>query len=119
MTQSQTTPKLKTEWSSKDFTTVQKAISNYFRKTFVNCMHDDIQGKLSAAHTFNQYDQLFGLAYTSSSLFAMYSICNTEVYFDYGKQWNFECFGLAEGNSGFVYALLHDKNENEIYFPIN
>lgn len=112
-------PNLKIEWSAKDFKTVETAIAAYFRKTYVSCLHDDATGKLCAAKSFNQYDSIFGFAYTSTSMFAMYSICNTEVYFDYAKQWHFVCFGLADGNSGFVYALLHDEDENEIYFPIN
>lgn len=118
MTNTITAPALKSEWSAKDFKTVETAIAAYFRKTFVNCLHKDVQGSLSSARTFSQYDTLFGFAYTSSSSFAMYSICNTEVYFDYAKQWHFVCFGLA-ANTGFVYALLHDAEENEIYFPIN
>lgn len=109
-------PKLKKEWTPQDFKTVEKAIFNYFKRTYITTMHD---APLYSIRNFNDVDSCLGLAYTSTSSFAMYSICNTEAYFDYGKQWNFVCFGLAEGNSGFVYALIHDENENEIYFPIN
>lgn len=116
-TQTQTiAPDLKKEWTPQDFKTVEKAILSYFKRQYVTTMHNVNTWNLKS---FKDIDDSFGLAYTSTSSFAMYGICNTEVYFDHAKQWHFVCFGLAEGHSGFVYALLHDKEENEIYFPIN
>ncbi len=115
----ETAPNLKTTWEPNNFITVNRAIKNYIRTHYLTAMHENVQQNLGTAISFEQISDLLGLAYTSSSTFAMYSICNTELYFDFGQQWHFVCFGLAEGNSGFVYALLHDKEENEIYFPIN
>lgn len=116
MTTTIISPKLKSEWTKSDFKTVEKAISDYFKRTYVTTLHNV---DTWSSKSFSHFAEVFGLAYTSSSSFAMYSICNTEVYFDYGKHWHFECFGLAEGHSGFVYALLRDNEENEIYFQIN
>lgn len=110
------TPTLKKQWTPAQLKIVETAIFNYFKRAFHETMHDVNIGQ---ARSFGQINNALGLTYTSTSSFAMLSICNTEVYFDYGKQWHFVCFGLAEGNSGFVYALIHDAEENEIYFPIN
>lgn len=109
-------PKLKKEWTPENFKTVEKAITDYFKRTYVTT---EPNVALFSIRSFRDVDNCLGLAYTSSSSFAMYGVCNTQAYFDYGKHWHFVCFGLAEGNSGFVYALLHDNDENEIYFPIN
>ena len=70
-----------------------------------------------SCQTFAQYDKILGFAYTSSSSFAMYGICNTNLFLDAEHKYKIEFFALGAG--GFVYAICWDKNENEIIFPIN
>ena len=102
------------DWTPQQFKIVEDAILKYFQRTYLATLHNV---PLYSVKTFKDLDNCLGLAFTSTSLFAMYSICNTQVYFDYDKKWDFNCFGLA--SNSFVYALLYDENENEIFFPIN
>lgn len=105
---------LLTEWNADQFKTVKKAILSYFKSRKFETLHNV---NLSNIRTFNDLDNILGMAYTSTSSFAMYSICNTEVYFDDNAIYNIICFGLS--TDGLVYCLLYDLNESELLFPIS
>ena len=102
------------EWTPQLFKTVEKGINNWMNSRYFETLHDV---NLWSCKTFNQHSDALGLAYTSSSMCAMYSICNTELYFDAAKVWKVEHFCLGAG--GFVYVICNDKDENELIFNIN
>ncbi len=92
------------EWNPKQFTKVNKAITKHFKGKAITTLH----GLIIGGNNIKKIADQFGLAYTSSSMCAMYSICNTEVVFS--GQWKYEHFVL--GKDGIVYAMLGDKDEN-------
>jgi hypothetical protein len=105
------------EWTPAQFKTVEKAISKYLNSRYFETHHTPDATPFYASKTFADFDKILGFAYTSSSSFAMYSICNTNLYFDTDHKWNVEMFAMS--TDGFVFAILWDKDENEIIFPIN
>lgn len=66
-------------------------------------------GLHTRTHSFEAIYNILGLAYTSSSSFAMYSICNVELKYD--EQYKYQWFAI--GLDGKYYAGLWDKDENE------
>jgi len=57
-----------------------------------------------------------GLAYTSSSSYAGYWVCNTEAYND--KFPGYHYIGFALSSDGKGYAILWNEKENEIIIPL-
>ena len=104
---------LQTELTDKQIKSLEKSILKHFKE---NGRFDRFD-KMVMIDTVAQMNDFLGLAYTSSSSFAMLSICNTEVFFDLQKKYNYVCFGMDENTLKFV-ALLHDAEENELYINI-
>lgn len=104
-------PRFRLEWSERDFTNIQKAITAHFKRTGIN-----LEKGQYILRTWQGIDQTLGLAYTSSSSYAMYSVCNVNAYLDFGHKYRYVCFGIDLHHSN--YAILWDKDENEIIIPI-
>ena len=94
------------EWTPANFSGMDLAIAKHFKHGVFNT-HRGTHFLIGAG--IRAIDRLLGLAYTSSSSFAMYSICNVELKYD--EQFNYIGFGIS-GDSKY-YAILWDKDENE------
>jgi hypothetical protein len=104
-------PVFKQDWTEQDFRTVKNAI----RRHLIGKELDTHKGKF-IAHTFEQLDNILGLAYTSSSSYAMYGICNVHLKHPFYPEYRYFCFALA--TDGTPYAELWDKDENELYIKL-
>lgn len=102
----------KKELTDKDIKHLQAKIY----KHFTDNARIDRHNKMVMARNFNELDNYLGLAYTSSSSFAMLSVCNEEVYLDTEKQYSYNCFGID--NNGFAFACCDDSEENSLYIFI-
>lgn len=101
------------EWTPAQFKAIEKAISRHFSFKQIRTLH----GNYPAFYMgFKALGEIMGLAYTSSSSYAGYWICNTEVYNDKYPGYNY--MGFAISTKGKYYAILWDKNENEIILPL-
>lgn len=101
------------EWTTEQFKMMEQAIRSHFKSTKIRTSHGD--------HFFNypkfsKLGEVFGLAYTSSGIWACYGICNTQVYFDYDNIFSYSYFTIGE--DGLPYAILQDKHENELTIPL-
>lgn len=92
--------KLIGEWKDSDFKKVHSAISRHFGRSYDYCSN------------------WMGLTYTSSSSCAGEWVCNGEDYKS-KKFPEYQYIGFGVGNDGNVYAILWDKDENEILQKIN
>lgn len=95
----------KDEWTPKDFTGIEKAIARHFKGKVLHTHKDSFY----YAGCFHSLDCILGLAYTSSSSFALYGICNVELKYD--ETYNYQFFAISGDNK--YYAILWDKDENE------
>lgn len=94
-----------------------KRLKNIILRHFSTNLRYDRFNKMIAANNFKELDENLGLAYTSSSSFAMLGICNTEVYLDMEKKYIYNCFGVDE--FGFAVAVCHNKeDDSELYIHI-
>ena len=89
---------LKKEWADYDFKKVQRKIAIHFFKSYDYC------------------NNWLGLAFTSSSDVAAYWVCNIDL--TSGKYPNYKYIGFAMDENEKVYAILWDKDENEILQPL-
>ena len=101
------------EWTPEQFKAIEKAISKHFSFKQLRTLHGNYPAYYMG---FKALDQIIGLAYTSTSSFAGYWPCNTEVYND--KYPGFHYSGFAINNEGKCFAILDDKDENEIILPL-
>jgi len=104
-------PMLK-DWSTEQFKAIDKAIVKHFKGR-------DIQTHTGAQNfsnclplKFSDIDNALGLAYTSTGMFACYGVCNVEAYFDRDKIYQYSYFTI--GTNGVFYAILQDRDENEL-----
>ena len=106
------------EWTPAQFKTVQKAITRFINSRYWETYHsrDADPFIIAQAKKFKQIADILGLAYTSSSDFAGYWACNTQLYLDNGHKWHL--VGFAHDKNTFTHAIFNDDEENEITFPI-
>lgn len=106
------------EWTQPQFRNAEKQITKFIRSRYFETHHspDADPFIIAQAKTFNAITEILGLAYTSSSSSAMYSVCNTELYLDAEQKFSVNHF--TQDAAGFVYAICWDKNENEIILPL-
>jgi hypothetical protein len=64
-------PQFKKEWTPTDFKTVESAIAKHFKGDY------DTHHGPAHLNGIKSIEKVLGLAYTSSSSYAMYNICNT------------------------------------------
>jgi hypothetical protein len=98
----------KKEWTREDFTKVDRKLRQYFcGKSFRN--HT---GKIERVPTDkNGFECCLGLPYTSSGIFACYSLsCNTNLFWD--EKYYFDYAVIREYDNK-VCLILSDSEENE------
>ncbi len=105
------------EWTNPQFKNAEKIIVKWINSRFFETHHSQGATPFCNAKTFSAISSILGLAYTSSSQFAGYWVCNTELYLDAAKK--YEISGFVQDKSGFVYAYCADKKENELLIPLN
>jgi hypothetical protein len=96
------------EWTPEQFTQMQKAIVKHFKGKKLHTHH----GNHWPQRTFKQIDEIFGLAYTSTSKCAMYGVCNTNVFLDLEQNWKYSYFAI--GTDGNTYAICENIEETEL-----
>lgn len=96
------------EWTPEQFNAMDKAIRKHFWKRSLNTYHGLHYGR---RWTFDELDNILGLAYTSTGIWACYGVCNTEAYYKGNKSLWYSYFTI--GTDGNFYAILQDKDENE------
>jgi hypothetical protein len=106
----------KTEWSDSDFKLVKKRVLSFLQSRHNKSAKFPQGIPLSGTSNFKQFADFFGFAYTSSSSYAMYCLCNDELFLDVNQLYKIEFFGMDMG--GFVYAICWDKDENELVINI-
>jgi hypothetical protein len=98
------------DWTSDQFSIVEKAIARHFSNKVIKTLHGNHQPR---RHSFNSIGEILGLAYTSSSNYAGYWVCNTDAYNDKYPGYNYIGFAMSKVENK-CYAILWDKDENEI-----
>jgi len=101
------------EWKPEHFKSMQKAIVNHFKGKYFSGRYYHFQPEL---RTFPRLAEIFGFAYTSSSLYAGYWVCNDEITTSKIAPYHYVGFALSSENKAF--ALLRDDKENDIYLPL-
>lgn len=101
------------EWDANQFKAIEKAISRHFSGKPMQTE----QGNYPAMFlTFAAVADRIGLAYTSSSSYAGYWVCNAAPINP--KYPNYRYIGFAISTDGKYYAILWDKDESEIIIHI-
>lgn len=108
----------KKEWTAADFKQVQKRICNWIASRHFETHHSPEADPftIAGARSFAAIDNILGLAYTSTGIWACYGVCNTRLFLDAGHKFSADYFTIDR--YGFVYAVCQDDAENEIYIPI-
>ena len=101
------------EWSEDQFKAMQRAIVRHFQDRDINTSHGNYK---PGFRSFEALGEIMGFAYTSSSSYAGYWICNTDV--KSGRYDGFHYVGFAITTDNKPYAILWDKYENEILQPL-
>lgn len=91
------------EWNRNQFNAINRAITWHFGNQLIQTQSGPVHLMRQLAHIQN----VLGLAYTSSSSYAMYSICNVQA--KYRKDWNYDHFAIAE--NGRFYAIVRKEND--------
>lgn len=105
---------MKTSWSEQELRKVISTIRMWVNSRKFTTMH---YGVLSYVRTVPELEYLLGLPYTSSGRAACVGITNTELYLDDSRLWVVYCFEMDD--YGVIYAVCHDRDDNEILIPIN
>ncbi len=109
-------PKFLPEWNSAQFDAMDKAIERHFKGKTLNTHKGEIANTSVLDNTFSHLETVLGLAYTSSSSYAGYWICNVTLYLDADKRWQYSAFAI--GTDGKFYATIQDKYENEFIIEL-
>ena len=102
-----TSKDMKSEWNDKDTDIVDGIIKNLFRMKTLT----DHRGQKHKLSTMASIDNFLGLAYTSSSSFAMYGNTNTRFCLDSEEVYNIDCFGLGHDNCVYIWCTDYEENE--------
>jgi hypothetical protein len=98
------------EWNADQFKAMRAAILKHFRGRTIVCESGTTQRVTMSNYAV--IDSTFGLAYTSSGLFACYGVCNCQPLFDADGIYSYCYFTIGE--DGNYYAILQDNDENEL-----
>jgi hypothetical protein len=105
------------EWDKSQFKTAEKIITKWINSRFFESHHTPNKNPFIEGKSFKAIAGVLGLAYTSTSSFAAYWVCNTVLYLDAEQKYQID--GFAQEKSGFVYAYCMDKDENDLLIPLN
>lgn len=108
-------PTLLKEWNVKQHSNIRRAIVAHFMKVG-EIRTSSGHRTLHIPYSFTQVDNFLGLAYTSSSNYAGLWVCNVEAISERYPLYHY--VGFAIGEDGKYYAVLWDKDENEILQPL-
>lgn len=105
------------EWTPEQFKAMNKAIAQHLNSR-VFLRYSDGAGMHTTRiyKSFNQIDNILGLAYTSSGIWACYGVCNVQAWFDMDNVYQYSYFTIGE--CGRYYAVLQDINENELVIEL-
>ena len=98
----------KQEWNDNEFKQVKKAVLKHFKGLVITQAGEHAQPIKSVITNYTDLDNLLGLAYTSTSIYAILGICN--------KVYKYELFCISL--DGTIYAECWDKKEKNIYIKI-
>lgn len=101
------------QWTPAQFKTMKTAISRHFSNKYFSGRNMHFQ---PMPRTFENIDSIAGLAFTSSSSYAGYWVCNDEIVCSKYAGYKYIGFAMTEGNTPF--AILWDASENEIITPL-
>lgn len=102
------------EWTEEQFSAMKRMIVKHFNaRRPIRTLHGTYN---SLMWGFKPIDEILGLAYTSTGVWACYGVCNTACYFDLHNTYQYSYFVI--GNDGNFYAILQDKEENELIIPL-
>lgn len=106
---------LKKEWSEIETELVIRAIRRYCNSR-IFYTHE---GRLPRLMNNKQTENVLGLAYTSSGIYAGLWVNNVELYLDAKKQYTIH--GFAMDNYGRIYAVCssHNCNAEDLFIIIN
>lgn len=96
-------------WTPRQFEYMERKISAHFSYKPMQTLHGNYPEMYLG---WQAVSERLGLAYTSSSSYAGYWVCNTEVYNSKFPGYHYTGFALSSNGKG--YAILWDKDENEI-----
>ena len=105
------------DWTPKQFDLMQRAIKRYFTRSACTLKTNNGIVMFSILDNYDSIADVLGLAYTSSSSMAGLWICNVDAEHIY-KYEGYRYIGFVMDNDCNAYALLWDKDENEIQVPI-
>lgn len=103
------------EWTPTQFTAMQRAILNHFKGKTIQTHREPVYFP-NIGLRFNNIDNVLGLAYTSTGIWACYGVCNTSPYFDLHNIYQYSYFVMDQ--KGKCYAILQDKDENELIISL-
>lgn len=101
------------EWTEPQFKSMKASIVRHFKNKYFSGRYYDFQPMY---RRFPVLDEIMGLAYTSSSEYAGYWICNDEIVTSKHAPYKYIGFAMGEDQKG--YAVLWDKDENELIIPL-
>ena len=101
------------EWTKEQFKAIEKAIARHFNNRE---LHTNKGEFLKYHRTFKMLAEIVGFAYTSSSSYAGYWVCNVELRYNQAPDFKYIGFAIDEANK--YYAILWDKDENEILIEL-
>lgn len=99
------------EWTPAQFKQVEKAIAKHFRSNVYQYGKPGETYRPLIVYTFGQFDAIVGLAYTSTSMCALYGVCNVDLKANDTHSFRF----FAINDAGQVVAVAEDENENPLY----
>ena len=103
------------EWTPEQFKAMDKAILKHFANAYLRYSTGAGEER-RPIWKFSQLDNILGLAYTSSGVWACYGICNVSAWFDEDNIYKYDYFTIGE--DGKFYAVLTDNNENELVIKL-
>jgi len=101
---------MKKQWNDAEFKAAKRAILRHFKGELIT---------LHGTHfvtSYGQLDNILGLAYVSTGMYAILGICNTSVWLDLERKYKYEMICISE--DGRIFAECWDAEENEIYIQI-
>lgn len=101
------------EWLAADFIKMKQAIVRHFTHNPISISGE--VPRMLYKPAFGMVDKILGLAYTSSSSCAMYSVCNVDLRYSDTLRYVY----FAIGQDGMCYAELWDNDEKPTIILLN
>jgi hypothetical protein len=105
-------PTLKEVWSQDEFRLIELALKKFFNIQPNVIFNNEVQ---KPPTKWLSIQITYGLAFTSSSEFAAYWVCNGDLL--YNDLYKVKGFGI--GDDYLIYGIAKDNEENFIYFRLD